>query len=56
MGFIGMAMSSFIPDTQMYGDVYSSDAGQDTGGSDHNGGDIGHGDGGSGHGGFDVNF
>ncbi len=57
IGFMGMAMSSFIPDTQMYGDVHSSDAGQDTGSSDYSGGDMGHGDGGPGDmSGFDVNF
>ena len=47
IGFMGITMSSFIPDTQMYGDVHSSDAGQDTGSSDYSGGDMG---------GFDVNF
>jgi len=57
MGFMGMAMSSFIPDTQMYGDSHMSDAGHDTANSDYSGGDIGHGDGGPGDmGGFDVNF
>ncbi|TSA17725.1 MAG: hypothetical protein D4R72_03885 [Nitrosopumilales archaeon] len=57
MGFMDVAMSSFIPDTQMYGDAHSSDAGQDTGSSDYSGGDMGHGDGGPGNmGGFDVNF
>jgi hypothetical protein len=53
MSFMGMAMSSFIPDTQMYGDSQMSD----TGSSDYGGGDMGHGDGGFGDtGGFDVNF
>jgi hypothetical protein len=56
MGFMGMAMSSFIPDTQMYGDTLS-DSGQNTGNSDFSGGDMGHGDGGPGDmSGFDVNF
>ncbi|MGI0026684.1 MAG: winged helix-turn-helix transcriptional regulator [Nitrosopumilaceae archaeon] len=57
MGFMGMAMSSFIPDTQMYGDAQMSDAGHDAGGSDYSGGYMGHGDGGPGDmSGFDVNF
>jgi len=57
MGFMGMAMSSFIPDTQMYGDAHTSDSGHDTGSSDYGGGDVGHGDGGPGDmSGFDVNF
>ena len=57
MGFMGMAMSSFIPDTQMYGDTHMSDAGHDAGSSDYGGDDMGHGDGGPGDmGGFDVNF
>jgi len=57
MGFMGMAMSNFIPDTQMYGDSNMPDTGHDTGSSDHSGGDTGHGDGGPGDmGGFDVNF
>jgi hypothetical protein len=30
LGFMGMVMSSFIPDTQMYGDAYMSDAGHDS--------------------------
>jgi hypothetical protein len=47
MGFMGMTMSSFIPDTQMYGDAPMSDTGHDTGSSDYSGGDMG---------GFDVNF
>lgn len=56
MSFMGMAMSSFIPDTQMYGDTNSPDSGNDAGSSDA-GGDMGHGDGGPGDfGGFDVNF
>ncbi len=29
MGFMGMTMSSFIPDTQMYGDTNMSDARHD---------------------------
>lgn len=57
MGFMGMTMSGFIPDTQMYGDSNMSDSGHDTGSSDYSGGDIGHGDGGPGDmSGFDVNF
>ena len=57
MSFMGMAMSSFIPDTQMYGDSSMSDAGHDAGSSDYGGGDMGHGDGGPGDmSGFDVNF
>lgn len=57
MGFMGMAMSSFIPDTQIYGDSSMSDSGHDTVSSDYSGGDIGHGDGGPGDmSGFDVNF
>jgi len=57
MSFMGMAMSSFIPDTQMYGDAHTSDSGHDIGSSDYGGGDAGHGDGGLGDmGGFDVNF
>jgi DNA-binding HxlR family transcriptional regulator len=56
MGFMGIVMSSFIPDTQMY-DSHMSDTGHDTGSSDYSGGDIGHGDGGPGDmSGFDVNF
>lgn len=61
MGFMGLAMTSFIPDTYMAGsqDMGSHDAGQ-TGGQDtsqdFSGGDF-HGDGGPGDmGGFDVNF
>lgn len=57
MSFMGMAMSNFIPDTQMYGDTHVSDAGHDPGSSDYTGGDMGHGDGGPGDmSGFDVNF
>ena len=57
MSFMGMEMSSFIPDTQMYDATHISDPGHDTGGSDYNGSDMGHGDGGPGDmGGFDVNF
>ena len=57
MSFMGMAISNFIPDTQMYGDTHVSDAGHDTGSSDYSGGDMDHGDGGPGDmGGFDVNF
>ena len=57
MGFMGMAMSSFIPDTQMYGDAHMSDSGHDVGSSNYGGSDMGHGDGGAGDmSGFDVNF
>jgi hypothetical protein len=57
IGFMGIATSSFIPDTQMYGDAQMSDTRHDTGSSDYSGGGIGHGDGGPGDmGGFDVNF
>jgi DNA-binding HxlR family transcriptional regulator len=42
MSFMGMTMSSFIPDTQMYGDAHTSDSGHDTGSSDYGGGDAGH--------------
>ncbi len=58
MSFMGMAMSSFVPDSQMYGDAGTGtqDSGSDAGSSDM-GGDMGHGDGGPGDfGGFDVNF
>jgi predicted transcriptional regulator len=51
MGFMGLAMTSFMPDQYM-------DVGHDTGqsGQDFSGGDF-HGDGGPGDmGGFDVNF
>jgi len=57
MSFMGIAMSSFMPDTQTYGDAQTSDTGHDTGSSDYSGGDMGHGDGGFGDmSGFDVNF
>ena len=57
MGFMGMAMSSFIPDTQMYGDIHMSDSGHNAGNHDYGGGDMSHGDGGPGDmSGFDVNF
>jgi len=58
MGFMGLAMASFIPDQFMY-DSGSPDTGHDAGqGGDYSGGgDFGHGDGGPGNmGGFDVNF
>jgi len=61
MGFMGLAMTSFIPDTYMDGshDMTSHDAGQAGGqdaSQDFSGGDF-HGDGGPGDmGGFDVNF
>lgn len=56
MTFMGLVMTSFIPDQYMY-DTGSSDMGHDTGHGDYGGGDMGHGDGGPGDmGGFDVNF
>lgn len=61
MSFMGLAMTSFIPDQYMY-DTGSTDMGHDGGhdmgqGGDYSGGDFGHGDGGPGDmGGFDVNF
>jgi DNA-binding PadR family transcriptional regulator len=60
MGFMGLAMTSFIPDHYMDGGHdMSHDSGHDTGhdsGQDFSGGDF-HGDGGPGDmGGFDVNF
>jgi DNA-binding HxlR family transcriptional regulator len=55
MSFMGLAMTSFIPDQYM-NDASSSDIGHD-GGQAGAGGDFGHGDSGSGDmGGFDVNF
>jgi DNA-binding PadR family transcriptional regulator len=56
MSFMGLAMTSFIPDQYMDGghDMGGHDAGQS--GQDFSGGDF-HGDGGPGDmGGFDVNF
>ena len=56
MSFMGLAMTSFIPDQYM-SDTSSPDMGHDAGHSDSGGGDFSHGDGGSGDmGGFDVNF
>ncbi len=61
MSFMGLAMTSFVPDQYMY-DAGSTDVGHDGGhdmgqGGDHTGGDFGHGDGGLGDmSGFDVNF
>ncbi len=57
MSFMGLAMTSFMPDQFMY-DSGSYDAGHDSGqGGDYSGGDFGHGDGGPGDmGGFDINF
>jgi DNA-binding HxlR family transcriptional regulator len=56
MTFMGLAMTSFIPDQYMY-DTSSQDTSHDSGHSDYGGGDFSHGDGGSGDiGGFDVNF
>ena len=64
MGFMGMAMTSFMPDQYMGGgqDMGGQDAGHDTGagqdtGSGQDMGGSGFGDGGPGDmGGFDVNF
>ncbi len=56
MTFMGLAMTSFIPDQYMY-DTSSTDTGHDASHSDYGGGDFSHGDGGtSDMGGFDVNF
>ena len=61
MGFMGLAMTSFMPDQYMDGghDMSSHDTGHDGGhdsGQGFSGGDF-HGDGGPGDmGGFDVNF
>lgn len=64
MSFMGLAMTSFLPDASMYdtGDM-GHDGGQDTGhdgghdmGHDSSGGDLGHADFGHDMGGFDVNF
>ena len=62
MGFMGMAMTSFIPDQYMDSGGHDMSGGQDAGGhdagsgQDFSGGDF-HGDGGPGDmGGFDVNF
>jgi DNA-binding PadR family transcriptional regulator len=61
MSFMGLAMTSFMPDQYMY-DASSTDTGHDDGGhdmghGDYGSGDFGHGDGGQGDmGGFDVNF
>ena len=41
MSFMGMAMSNFVPDTQMYGDAHASDSGHDTGSSDYGGATLG---------------
>ena len=57
MGFMGLAMTSFVPDQYMDGG-HDMSGSQDTsqGGQDFSGGDF-HGDGGPGDmGGFDVNF
>ena len=57
IGFMGMTMSSFIPDTHMYGDTHMTDIGHNTGSSDHSGGDVGlHRHDPGDMGGFDVNF
>jgi len=61
MSFMGLAMTSFMPDQYMY-DASSADMGHDDGGHDMSHGDYSsggfdHGDGGQGDmGGFDVNF
>ena len=61
MSFMGLAMTSFMPDQYMDGghDMSGHDAGHDgsqDSGQDFSGGDF-HGDGGPGDmGGFDVNF
>lgn len=61
MSFMGLAMTSFMPDQYMY-DASSADMGHDDGGHNIGHGDYGsggfdHGDGGQGDmGGFDVNF
>jgi len=61
MSFMGLAMTSFMPDQYMY-DASSTDTGHDDGGhdmghSDYGSGGFDHGDGGQGDmGGFDVNF
>jgi hypothetical protein len=60
MGFMGMAMTSFMPDQYMDGNQdmggHDAGAGQDTGSGQDMGG-SGFGDGGPGDmGGFDVNF
>lgn len=62
MGFMGLAMTSFMPDQyvdsghDMGHDAGSHDAGGHDAGQDYSGGDF-HGDGGPGDmGGFDVNF
>lgn len=63
ISFMGLAMTSFMPDQFMY-DSGATDTGHDMGqghdmsqGSDYSGGGFGHGDGGPGDmGGFDVNF
>ena len=57
MGFMGLAMTSFMPDQYM-DSGHDMSGGHDTGqnGQDFSGGDF-HGDGGPGDmGGFDVNF
>lgn len=58
MSFMGLAMTSFMPDQYMDSghDMGGHDAGQHDSGQDFSGGDM-HGDGGPGDmGGFDVNF
>ncbi|MDE1726589.1 MAG: hypothetical protein KGH89_04925 [Thaumarchaeota archaeon] len=61
MSFMGLAMTSFMPDSYMYDtgstDMGGHDGGHDTSQGDYGSGDFGHGDGGPGDmGGFDVNF
>ncbi len=57
ISFMGLAMTSFIPDQYMY-DTGSTDMGHDMNHGDYGGTDFGHGDMGSGDmgSGFDVNF
>ena len=61
MSFMGLAMTSFMPDQYMYdsssADMGHDDGGHDMGHSDYGSGGFDHGDGGQGDmGGFDVNF
>lgn len=56
MSFMGLGMTSFMPDQYLY-DNGSTDFNHDSGGGDYGSGDFGHGDGGPGDmGGFDINF
>ncbi|MGB6784699.1 MAG: hypothetical protein WBE60_02340 [Nitrosotalea sp.] len=61
MSFMGLAMTSFMPDQYMYDagstDMNHADGGHDIGHGDYGSGDFGHSNGGQGDiGGFDVNF